>query len=215
MRVATVTPPHGWNGNVHPPRAFNSCAQPRMRSCTSSGATSVRCQASVHFGFAGTGFAVVAGLACFLVAVESLPRKTREKNGIPKIHATAWNQLEGRCARARVSVSSVNFFGDLRQQINISGGIFKENCRRPTGNLTIGRSEEKKIRDKPGRDVLQPRDRLQAKKNKKNKIFKKKKGNDLLRTESVLSLLESRLGQKGSTSESRSKGENSEGKTYQ
>jgi len=65
----------------HPPRAFNSCTQPRMRSCTSSGPTSVRCQASVHLGFAGPG-STAAGLACLLAALESLLRKTRLKKGI-------------------------------------------------------------------------------------------------------------------------------------
>lgn len=72
-----------WLGiEFHLPRAFNSCAQPRIRSCTSSGATSVRCHASVHLGFAGTGSMAAVGLACFLAALESLLRKTREKNGI-------------------------------------------------------------------------------------------------------------------------------------
>lgn len=68
------------NGISNPPRAFNSCAQPRMRSCTSSGATSVRSQASVHLGFAGIKSVAVEGLDCFLEALASLLRKTREKN---------------------------------------------------------------------------------------------------------------------------------------
>lgn len=72
-----------WLGmELHPPRAFNSCEQPRMSSCTSSGATSVRCHASVHLGFAGTCWTTAVGLDCFLVALESLLRKTREKKGI-------------------------------------------------------------------------------------------------------------------------------------
>lgn len=66
------------NGIFDPPRAFNSCAQPRRRSWTSSGATSVRSQASVHLGFAGRSVAAVV-LACFLEAFASLLRKTREK----------------------------------------------------------------------------------------------------------------------------------------
>lgn len=65
------------------PRAFNSCVQPRSRSCTSSGATSVRCQASVQEGVGGVGSCSMAGdLAAFLAALESLPRKTRVKKGI-------------------------------------------------------------------------------------------------------------------------------------
>jgi hypothetical protein len=42
----------------------------------------VRCQASVHLGLAGVVSVVVVGFECFLVALESLPRKTREKKGI-------------------------------------------------------------------------------------------------------------------------------------
>lgn len=50
-----------------------------MRSCTSSGATSVRSQASVHLGFAGMRSVAAVGLDCFLEALASLLRKTREK----------------------------------------------------------------------------------------------------------------------------------------
>lgn len=53
-----------------------------MRSATSSGAISDRNQASVHLGLAGVGSTMAVGLVCFLVALESLPRKTREKKGI-------------------------------------------------------------------------------------------------------------------------------------
>lgn len=67
------------NGISNAPRAFNSCAQPRMRSWTSSGATSVRSQASVHLGFAGIRSVAADGLDCFLEALASLLRKTREK----------------------------------------------------------------------------------------------------------------------------------------
>lgn len=87
-----------WLGcEFHPPRAFNSCAQPRMSSCTSSGATSVRCHASVHLGFAGVRSVVAAGLACFLVALESLLRKTREKNGIVRLTRPLGLGLVGLC----------------------------------------------------------------------------------------------------------------------
>lgn len=66
------------------PRALSSCTQPRTRSWTSSGATSVRCHASVHLGFAGVVSTVVVGFGCFLV-VESLPRKTREKKDMTEM----------------------------------------------------------------------------------------------------------------------------------
>lgn len=50
-----------------------------MRSCTSSGATSVRSQASFHLGFAGIESVAAEDLDCFLEALASLLRKTREK----------------------------------------------------------------------------------------------------------------------------------------
>lgn len=64
------------------PRAFNSCVHPRSSSCTSSGATSVRCHASVQDGFAGVVSSKTGFLVVFFAAPESLPRKTRVKKGI-------------------------------------------------------------------------------------------------------------------------------------
>lgn len=66
-------------GNL--PRAFNSCVQPRRRSWTSSGDTSVRCHASVHFGLEGP-LSSTTGAFVFLGVWESLIRKTRARNGI-------------------------------------------------------------------------------------------------------------------------------------
>lgn len=73
--------------SIHLPLALSSCTHPRTRSWTSSGATSVRCHASVHLGFAGAVLTAV-GLACFFVAVESLPRNTREKNDMSGMRLT-------------------------------------------------------------------------------------------------------------------------------
>ena len=73
--------------SIHLPRALSSCTHPRTRSWTSSGATSVRSHASVHLGFAGAVLTVV-GLACFFVAVESLPRNTREKKDMSGMRLT-------------------------------------------------------------------------------------------------------------------------------
>lgn len=71
------------------PRAFNSCVHPRKRAWTSSGAISVRDQASVQegFGVGGLGsWTTAAGFASFLGALESLLLlKTREKKGIPRV----------------------------------------------------------------------------------------------------------------------------------
>lgn len=101
-----------WLGiEFHLPRAFNSCAQPRMRSCTSSGAISVRCHASVHLGFAGTGSTAAVGLACFLVALESLLRKTREKNDIfARVGAAAIRRLRGLVECKLVRFATLFFF---------------------------------------------------------------------------------------------------------
>lgn len=71
------------------PRAFNSSVHPRKRAWTSSGAISVRDQASVQEGFGVGGFGswtTAAGLATFLGALESLLLlKTREKKGITTV----------------------------------------------------------------------------------------------------------------------------------
>ena len=64
------------------PRVFSSCVHPRSSSCTSSGATSVRCHASVQFGLAGVVSSTTGVLVVFFAAPESLPRKTRVKKGI-------------------------------------------------------------------------------------------------------------------------------------
>jgi hypothetical protein len=74
--------------SIHLPRALSSCTHPRTRSWTSSGATSVRCHASVHLGFAGAVLTGAVGLTCFFVAVESLPRKTREKKDMSEMRLT-------------------------------------------------------------------------------------------------------------------------------
>lgn len=73
--------------SIHLPLALSSCTHPRTRSWTSSGATSVRCHASVHLGFAGAVLTAV-GLACFFVEVESLPRNTREKKDMSGMRLT-------------------------------------------------------------------------------------------------------------------------------
>lgn len=67
---------------VDKPRAFSSCVHPRSSSCTSSGLTSVRSHASVHWGFWGASCSAAFSFACFLAALESLLRKTFEKKGI-------------------------------------------------------------------------------------------------------------------------------------
>lgn len=64
------------------PRVFSSCVHPRSSSCTSSGATSVRCHASVQFGLAGVVSSTTGVLVVFFAAPESLPRKNRVKKGI-------------------------------------------------------------------------------------------------------------------------------------
>ena len=66
------------------PRAFSSCVHPRRSSCTSSGATSVRCHASDQDGFAGVVSSTTGILVVFFAAPESLPRKTRVKKGIAR-----------------------------------------------------------------------------------------------------------------------------------
>lgn len=147
-----------------------------MRSCTSSGATSVRCQASVHFGFAGAGSAAAAGLVCFLVVWESLLRKTREKNDMfRRIRATAQIILVRRCDTVCLPwIFSLFFFLSsgfcFRSTTEISGGGFSKRTglrhERPTGNAMTDQIEERRGREKkrtttrPGRDVLQLRNRL-------------------------------------------------------
>lgn len=65
------------------PRAFNSWVHPRRSSCTSSGATSVRCHASVQIGFGGAWSSITGAFgAFFVILLESLLRKTRVKKGI-------------------------------------------------------------------------------------------------------------------------------------
>lgn len=81
--ISLALPGHLHNrATTNIPRAFSSWVQPRIRSCTSSGATSVRCHASVQTGFAGPRVGAEVFLEDFLVALESLLRKTRAKKGI-------------------------------------------------------------------------------------------------------------------------------------
>jgi len=67
---------------------FNSRVHPLKSSCTSSAETSVRCHASVHWGFVGASLAF--NFAC-LFAAESLLQNAREKKGIiPACDVTAY-----------------------------------------------------------------------------------------------------------------------------
>jgi hypothetical protein len=66
---------------------------PLSSSCTSSGEISDRCHASVHWGFAKAASLPAFCFACFLVVLESLPRKTREKKGM---FAFMWCQMQIR-----------------------------------------------------------------------------------------------------------------------
>jgi hypothetical protein len=91
IRIPPVSPiPIGWiRMMINEPLDFNSCVHPLNSSCTSSAEISVRCHASVHWGFAGAALAFC--LACLLAALDSLLQNAREKKGIiPACEVTAY-----------------------------------------------------------------------------------------------------------------------------
>lgn len=122
---------------AHAPRAFNSAVQPCSSSCTSSGPTSVRAQASVHWGLAGSVFATPFCFVCFLELLASL-RNIRKKDGI----VVGDDEEEGdRLSRDGESRGERCYSRRSRSRMSLQGNYFSK-TRRDEKQLLVSIDEE-------------------------------------------------------------------------